>query len=124
LGHPDEYDAIPHRPLLPEVVGDIVFPFLVVELVNRYAFLFREHFDRLPESLRYLSQHHWGRNRLPQLVTHEHRQPQPSCELAYVAVEVQAVKALHFQRDVPIKEFWNRGHSRILCQSRAIRSSV
>jgi hypothetical protein len=30
LGYPDEYDAIPYWPLLAEVVGDIVLPFLMV----------------------------------------------------------------------------------------------
>ena len=124
LGYPDEYDAIPHGPLLAEVVGDIVLPFFMVELVNRYAFPFRQHFDGLAESLRHLSQHHRGRNRFPQLVPHEHRQPQSGCEPADIAIEVETVEALHLQRDVPVKEFRNGCHPQILGQCWAWRSSV
>src|ERR1039457_2698981 len=50
-------------------------------------------------------QHHWRWNRLAQLVAHEHRQLGSGCQPADIAVEVETVEALHFQRDVPIKEF-------------------
>src|ERR1022692_2204205 len=50
-------------------------------------------------------QHHWRWNRLAQLVAHEHRQLGSGGQPADIAVEVETVEALHFQRDVPIKEF-------------------
>jgi hypothetical protein len=93
----------PQWPLLAEVVGDIVLPFLVVELVNRYAFPFRQHFDCLAESLRHLSQHHRGWNRFPQLVSHERRQSESGCEFADIAVQVEAVEALRLQLNVPVR---------------------
>ena len=105
LGYPDKDNCIPHWPLLAEVVGDVVFPFFVFELVNRYVFPFRQRLHGLAESLRHLSQHHWRWNRLAQLVAHEHRQLGSGCQPADIAVEVETVEALHFQRDVPIKEF-------------------
>src|ERR1017187_5358078 len=69
-------------------------------------------------------QHHWRWNRLAQLVAHEHRQLGSGCQPAVIAVEVETVEALHFQRDVPIKEFRDGCHSRILRQSWADRKST
>ena len=79
-----------------EAVGDIVLAFLMVESVDRYAFLCRQRCDGLAEFLRHLSQHHWRRHRFPQLVPHEYRQPESGCQLAYIAVKVKTVEALHF----------------------------
>src|ERR1022692_4560324 len=124
LGYPDKDNCIPHWPLLAEVVGDVVFPFFVFELVNRYVFPVRQRLHGLAESLRHLSQHHWRWNRLAQLVAHEHRQLGSGCQPADIAVEVETVEALHFQRDVPIKEFRDGCHSRILRQSWAVCSWV
>src|ERR1039457_4910127 len=71
----------------------------------QYVFPSRQRLHGLAESLRHLSQHHWRWNRLAQLVAHEHRQLGSGCQPADIAVEVETVEALHFQRDVPIKEF-------------------
>src|ERR1017187_6488828 len=109
---------------VPEHGRYVVFPFFVFELVNRYVFPFRQRLHGLAESLRHLSQHHWRWNRLAQLVAHEHRQLGSGCQPADIAVEVETVEALHFQRDVPIKEFRDGCHSRILRQSWAVCSSV
>ena len=37
LGHSDEYDAVADLPLAAELIGYVVLPFLVIELIKRYA---------------------------------------------------------------------------------------
>src|ERR1017187_3945430 len=58
---------------------------------------------------------------IPNLEAHEHRQPRSCCQLADVAIEIKTVEALHFQRDVPVKQFRNGGHHQIL---RKVRTSA
>jgi hypothetical protein len=72
LSYPNENDPIPHLPLPAEVVGDVVFPLFVIELVNRYAFSRGLGLDRFAESLRDLPEHRRGWKWLPQLEAHEH----------------------------------------------------
>jgi WD40 repeat protein len=47
------------------------------------------------------------------LEAHEHRQSRSCCQLADVAVEIKAVEALNFQRDVSVQQFRNRGHQQL-----------
>ena len=103
LRHPDEDNAVAHLPLPAEVVGDVVLPLFVLELVNRYVLSLRLRLHRFTESLRYPSEHHRRWNRHPQLEAHEHRQPRSCCQFADVAVEVKTVEALDFQRDVSVQ---------------------
>src|ERR1035437_1648257 len=86
LRHPNEDNAVAHLSLTAEVVGDVVLPFLVMELVDRYSLALRLRLHRFTESLRYPSEDHRRWNRHPQLEAHEHRQPWPGCQLADVAV--------------------------------------
>jgi hypothetical protein len=52
LGHTNEDDPIPDAPLPPDLVGGIVFPLLVVKLVDRNLLPPRFGLDGLPELLR------------------------------------------------------------------------
>jgi len=51
LCHADEYDAVADLPLAAELVGDVVLPFLVMELVKRYGIALRQGLYRIAESL-------------------------------------------------------------------------
>ena len=51
LGHSDEYDAVADLPLAAELIGDVVLPFLVIELVKRYRIVLRQGLYRVAESL-------------------------------------------------------------------------
>ena len=51
-------------------------------------------------------------------------QPRPGCQLADVAVQVQTVEALHFQRDVPVQQFRDGRHPEILRKAPDLCSSV
>src|SRR3974377_1110689 len=75
LCHPEEDDSTPPLPLPAKVVGNIVFPFLVLELVNRDLLSLGLSLHRLAELFRYLAQHHWRGNRLFRLDPTGHSQP-------------------------------------------------
>jgi hypothetical protein len=64
MRHPDEDNAVAHLTLPAEVVGDVVLPLFVIELVDRYVRSLRLRLHCPAESLRYLSEHHRGWNRL------------------------------------------------------------
>src|ERR1035437_2804620 len=103
LGHPDEDNSVPHLPLPSEIVGDVVLPFFVLELVDGYPFSLRLRLHRLAESLRYLSQHYRRRNRFLQLASHEAHQAPFSCQLADIAGQIETIEAPHFQCYVPVQ---------------------
>ena len=114
LGHTDEYDAVPRAPLAPEFIGDFVFVLLMPELIYGNVFPLGQFLHGRPKTFRDLSQNHGRRHGLVQLLSHEHHQPQSSGQFADITVEVETVQALNLQRDVPVKEFRNGRHPRIL----------
>src|SRR5262249_42072189 len=71
LRHADEDDPISYPTLLAETVGYVVFPLLVLELVDRDLLPLHQSLHRLAELLGDLPQHHRRRNRLAQLLAHE-----------------------------------------------------
>ena len=48
-------------------------------------------------------------------------QSPPGGQLADIAIEVETIQALHFQCDVPVQEFRDSRHSRILRKTSAVR---
>jgi hypothetical protein len=56
LRHPDEDNAVSHVAATPKVVGNIVLPLLVPELIHRNAFLFGQDLHRFAKLLRDLPQ--------------------------------------------------------------------
>ena len=51
LGHSDAYDAVADLALAAELIGDVVLPFLVIELVKRYGIALGQGLYRVAESL-------------------------------------------------------------------------
>src|ERR1041385_2092015 len=70
LRHAYEYHSIAKTALTPEIVGDIILPFFVVELVERNPLSFRHRLDGLAELLRHLPEHDWRWNRLSPFLPH------------------------------------------------------
>ena len=105
LCYPDEDHPLPYLPLPAELVGDVILPLFVWELVNRDFLPLPLSLHGLPEALRNLAQDHRGRNRLLQLAAPEPHQPATGCQLTDIPVEVETIQALHFQCDVPVQKF-------------------
>jgi len=100
LRHSDEHDPVTHAALLPNPIGDLVLPLLVVELADRNLLPLRHRFHGIAELLSYLPQHHRRRDRFAQLLAHERDQPAGCRQWPDVPVQVQSVQTFHFQRDV------------------------
>src|SRR5215467_14471354 len=63
LRHADEDNPVPARPVFGASGGDIILPFLVVELVDRDLLPFRLDPHRLPEPLRPMYPFRYSRSR-------------------------------------------------------------
>ena len=58
LRHAYEHDPIANPALLPDAVGDVIFPLFMIELIEGNLLLFRHHLYRIAELLGDLPQHH------------------------------------------------------------------
>jgi hypothetical protein len=91
LGYPNEDHGIPYRPLLAEVVGDVVLPLLVVELVNRYVFPLRQReFETCPV---------WGASE--------------KCTLWLLALREQPVGGVERFQPLPVESVFFLGRKRV-----------
>jgi len=112
LRHSDEDNSVPRSPLTAETVADIVFVFLVFELMERDLFPLGQGLHRGAEFFRDLTQHHRRGDGLAQLLPHEIAQLRSRCQIADVAVQVKPVQTFHFQADVSLQQFRNTRHAR------------
>jgi hypothetical protein len=110
LCHPDEDDLVPHTPLPPQLIGGIIFAFRVFEQIDRDLFPLGHCVYSFPKLPGHLAQHYRRRDRLAQLFSQERHQAARGRQFADVSVQVQPVQAFHFQRHVPIQQFWDARH--------------
>src|ERR1041385_1448569 len=111
LRHAYEYHSIAKTALTSEIVGDIILPFFVVELVERNPLSFRHRLHGLAELLRHLPEHNLRWNRLAQLLPHERHQSTRCRQRPDVAIQVQPVQAFHFQRYMSVQQFRDARHA-------------
>ena len=76
-----------------ELIGDVVLPFLVIELVERYGIVLRQGLYRVAGSLLDLPQDHGRGNRFAELAAHETDRSAAECKLADVPIEAKTIKA-------------------------------
>ena len=112
LGYADEDDSVAYATLLPNPVGEVVLLLLVVKLVDRNLLPFRQRLYCFTELFRDLSQYHWRRNRLAQLLSHERHQTTGSRQRSDVSIQVQPIQAFYFQRHMIFQQFRNARHDR------------